>query len=476
MKKGFFKTLFAPKSKKLITNAYHNEIARTGLFTNNLASGASEIYTAFTRNRMAIESLYRSSWIVGAIVDIPSEDMTRPGIRFKNIEPQQEGQLLKFYSKINLLNSFCDGLKWARLYGGAIGIILIDGDDPSTPLREKQIVLNSFKGVYFVDRWVAFPELSDPIQEIGPEMGLPKYYKIVDDNLIYPGKLIHHSRIIRFTGIDLPYYQRRYENLWGLSIVERCLNQIMSYMGTTDGAAQLVFRAHIRFLKLKGYMDLLSGIGGPKTKNIRTSVNTRLDDMRYRMSNEGLTVIDADDDIGSMDYNFSGLDGVLNQFKSQIAGCAGIPITRLFGESPGGMNSTGESDIRGYYDNIDQKRQIMLGNPLARINDIAYQSIFGMQPPSDFYFEFKELWQLSATEKSNIFSERTNAIVSAVQSGIINQTIALQELKAGGEIDGGWESITPEAIEDSKGEPPPAPQIKDYPAVNDNNLFPIVNK
>jgi len=68
--------------------------------------------------------------------------------------------------------------------------------------------------------------------------------------------------------------------------------------------------------------------------------------IRLYQSNEGMTLMDAKDKFEAHQFSFAGLPDVLLQFGQQISGAIGIPLVRLFGQSPAGLNSTGESDTR----------------------------------------------------------------------------------------------------------------------------------
>jgi uncharacterized protein len=39
-------------------------------------------------------------------------------------------------------------------------------------------------------------------------------------------------------------------------------------------------------------------------------------------------------------------------FRKIVSGAADIPVTRLLGQSPAGMNATGTSDMKNYHDRI----------------------------------------------------------------------------------------------------------------------------
>lgn len=83
-----------------------------------------------------MEAAYRSSGIVGVAVDVVAEDMTREGIDISSTAPPDDiDKLQQAAERLNVWGALCETNKWARLYGGAIAVLLIDGQDVSTPLR-----------------------------------------------------------------------------------------------------------------------------------------------------------------------------------------------------------------------------------------------------------------------------------------------------------------------------------------------------
>ncbi|MFP3681974.1 DUF1073 domain-containing protein, partial [Pseudomonas sp. SIMBA_041] len=60
-----------------------------------------------------------------------------------------------------------------------------------------------------------------------------------------------------------------------------------------------------------------------------------------------------------------------------ISGASEIPVTRLFGRSPAGMNATGESDLQNYYEVVQQQQESTLGPILDKLLPIICMSEFG---------------------------------------------------------------------------------------------------
>ena len=127
-------------------------------------------------------------------------------------------------------------------------------------------------------------------------------------------------------------------------------------------------------------------------------------------NNEGMTVLDGDDEFEVSQYSFSGLDSVLLQFAQQLSGALQIPLVRLFGQSPAGLNSTGESDIRNYYDGIQAQQEAKLRRPFTSLLQILCRSVLGKALPEGSSFEFTSLWQLSDAEKATISKTVTDAV------------------------------------------------------------------
>ena len=129
----------------------------------------------------------------------------------------------------------------------------------------------------------------------------------------------------------------------------------------------------------------------------------------------------------------------------------------MFGQSPAGLNSTGESDIRNYYDNIKQAQEKRLRFGVGKIYNALFRSVTGTPPPENFDFSFRPLWQLTDVEKSTICASISNSIKGLNDSGIIDRATALKELRTSAQITGVFQSIDNEQIKEAAEEPPPNP-------------------
>jgi len=435
-------------------DSFQNLAARVGMGAGSQNDASGYGFSPMSRNRVQMEFVYRSSWIAGQAVDTYADDMTRQGIELKgDMPPDQIESLEKAAGRLMLWDALGDTIKWARLYGGCVAVLLIDGQNPETPLRLDTIQKGQFKGLLPLDRWVVQPTLQDLITELGPNMGKPKFYEVIADAQGLMNMKIHYSRVIRVDGVDLPYWQRIAENGWGQSVLERLWDRLVAFDSTTEGAAQLVYKAHLRTYQVDGLREIIA-MGGKAFEGLVK----QLDLIRLYQSNEGLTLMDAKDKFEAHQYSFSGLSDMMLQFGQQISGAIGIPLVRLFGQSPAGLNATGESDIRNYYDNVKQQQERRLRTGVGKLYDVLFRSELGRPPPDSFDFEFCPLWQMSDTEKATIAQNLTTAIVGASDSGLVDRATALKELRQSSHITGVWSNVTDEDIKEAEEEPPPQPE------------------
>lgn len=432
--------------KSFMTDSFQNLGAQLGYGAQNLSSGNTYGFNPITRNHTQLEWMYRGSWLVKQIVDAPADDMTRAGTDVESeMSPDDMKALDQYWRELMMWQRLNSTLKWSRLYGGCIALMMIEGQKTDTPLNTETVAKGQFKGLIVLDRWMVWPHLSETVEEIGPDFGQPKYYQIVADVKGLPKLKIHHTRIIRFDGVELPYWQTIAENGWGLSVIEPLLDRMVAFDSVTQGAAQLAFKAHLRVVRVDGLRELIASGG-----QVYQAFLQQMAMIRLMQTNEGMTVLDKEDEFQANTYTFAGLPDLLIQFGQQLSGASQIPLTRLFGQSPAGMNSTGESDMRNYYDSINAQQMARMHRPLVVLYDVTHRSKFGRPLPEGFSFTFTPLWQLQAGEKATIAGQVTTFIDTAKMGGLIGAEIALKELKQSARTTGYFSNITDEDINKAK--------------------------
>lgn len=430
-------------------DSFVNFAHKLGIGADNPLTSGTYGFNPITRQRTLLEWIHRGSWLGGVAVDVVADDMTRQGIEYvTELPPDDSEKLDNCATSQQIWNKINETIKWSRLYGGALGVMLIDGQDLNTPFRLETVGKDQFKGLLVLDRWMVEPVLEDLVTDYGPYLGLPKYYRIQTNAPALRNKTIHYTRCaFRLEGIQLPYQQRYTENLWGLSVIERLYDRMIAYDSASTGAAQLIYKAYLRTLSIEGMREVVSS-GGPAMDGL-----VRYTEMMRRFQGlEGITIIDAKDKFEAQTHGaFSGLSDALMQFAQQLSGALQIPLTRLFGQSPAGLNATGDNDMRNYYDHIKQRQQRDLHHGVSVIYKCIAASL-GIKIPDNFAIGFRSLWQLTETDKANIAKITTDTVLGAEEAGLISAQVALQELRQSSRTTGVWTNITSDLIDDAETE------------------------
>lgn len=426
-------------------DAFSNVLARLGAGTPNLLEGTEYSLQRMSHDFNTLNALYRESWIVRRIIDVIPADMLKNWITITSgLDPDVEKRLSLTLRRTQLIDKLKRGMQWGRLYGGALGVMLVkhQGYDLSQALQLDWIMPGDFAGLLIFDRWNGVNPSSELIEDISdPDYGYPKYYTVTDPAGGGSVK-IHHSRVIRFTGNTLPFWEEIAEMQWGASVVESIFDELRKRDNVSWNIAQLTFMANIRVLKMQDLGQLLAATDNESQAELLRTLEAQ----NMLLNNMGMQVMDAADGLETHQYTFGGLADCYQQFIMDISGAAEIPVTRLFGRSPSGLNATGESDLQNYYDMIAEKQESYLRPILNKVLPPFIISTLGSLP-DDFDFEFDPVAEPSDKERADLAKCGTDNVVAAYNAGLISQRTALKELKQQSERTGVWTNITDEDIE-----------------------------
>lgn len=441
-------------------DSFENFVSRIGVRNDNALSAGTYNFNLVTRNRVLLEAAYRGSWVVGAVIDNKADDMTRAGVDITTNEAAEKIQDIQAaLTRLQIFQSVSDAYRWGDLYGGSIGVLQIKGQKLDTPLDYDTIGQDQFEGIAVYDRWQLNPDLFNVI-ESGPDIGLPKFYSIVTTSTNLNNNMenatgqikVHHSRCIRFSGIKLPYMQAITEMMWGESVIERLYDRLIAFDNATMSSASLIDRANLRTVGIENLREIIAA--GGKAKQ---GLESMFEMMRLLQVNEGLTLLDKNDTFASTAYSFAGLSDMMLQFGQQLSGATGIPLVRLFGQSPAGLSATGEADLRNYYDNINALQNSKLRNPFIMIFKVLYRSMYGQPLPKDFQFKFSSLWQMTPREKAETSEINTRSVIAAYESTLVDRPTSMKELRQNSGDTGIFSNITDEQILEAESDEPPMP-------------------
>ena len=124
--------------------------------------------------------------------------------------------------------------------------------------------------------------------------------------------------------------------------------------------------------------------------------------------------------------SFTGVSDVMYQFFMMICAASNYPMTRLFGISPGGLNSTGDSDTYQYYDTVEAKQKTELLPILNRLTSI-YSEWKRVEKPK---IVFNPLEQMTEKEQAEVdeLKARTEKMKQETYQGWIDMGVMTPEI------------------------------------------------
>ena len=432
------------KQERALMNAldgYSNRAAFLGEDSFLMSSGTYQ-RTGLTANTELLTVAYRENWLAKRIIDMPSEDMTRAWYSLSTSLPEEDLHDLKqLEARHSVKQEMTNAIRWARLYGGSLAVIVLRGEEDrlDQPLDPDLLLPDCFQGLLVLDRAQGIEPSLELVSDLDdPDFGLPEYYTVDLEMEDLRSVRIHHSRVLRFVGRELPHLETVAESYWGASELEHIWEELQKRSATSANIAQLVFQANITTLKMGKFGEHMAFGSEAQKQSIMAAIEQ---ENRMRTS-FGLQLLSSEDSMETHSYSFSGLSDIYEAFMMDMAGAAEIPATKLFGRSPQGLNATGEADLRNYYDMIAQMQERLLRPALEKLLPVMAISCWGYSP-DDLEIVFEPVMTTSPTERAELVQKISSDVIQAFQAGIISRAEAREELKARGEDVGVYAKIDP---------------------------------
>ena len=137
----------------------------------------------------------------------------------------------------------------------------------------------------------------------------------------------------------------------------------------------------------------------------------------------GMLLMDSNETIDRNSASFANLDHILNLYAVMCAAAADIPATRFLGQSPGGLQSTGESDLINYYDKINSLQTTWISPALKNLDQVLIRSALG-RPSEDIKFEWVPLKQPTEKEEAETIKARAESLKLLSE----NEAVPLQSI------------------------------------------------
>lgn len=416
-------------------DGYMNVLTKYGTQQDNAT--AYQFAKEATTVDMMLAQQYEVDGLFARIIDLPAEEAVKHGFDLGLTSPEAQACIDDALDNLNWEEKAATAIKWARLFGGAIIVMLIDdGRGIDEPLDWQNIA--SIDELLVYDRSIITPDeahlYSYMSQEMfgkwRPRLGEPEFYQV---SSIYGTFVVHASRCLILRNGILPErtMQANYR-YFGMPEYERIKKELRQVVTSHGLGVRLLERCVQAVYSMRNLAQMLA------TEDGENQVLKRLQVIDMARSILNSIAIDGEGE----SYEFksmplSGVKDVLDSTCNMLSAVTNIPQTLLFGRSPAGENATGASDLENYYNYVERIQKMMLRSNLTTLIDVIVRASLAsgkLQDEPDYKLKFKPLWSLSETEQVTVDQTKAATALTKAQTAQVYvdmQALDPSEVRAG---------------------------------------------
>lgn len=379
---------------------------------------------------MQLTGLYEGNGLFSKIIDTPAEEALKHGFDLNLKSDELNAFVEDALDDLEWEERAATAIKWTRLYGGALIVMLIDdGRGLEEPVDWEHI--RSIDELRVYERSIVQPDYASLYQQdyggkgVGnrvSKFGQPEYYYV---SSIYGSFKVHESRCLVFRNGVLPEQTSNATYLfWGMPEYVRIRRALRETVTAHTDSVKLLERSVQAIYSMKGLASLLTTDDGE---------NQVLKRLQLVDTSRGLLNSIAIDSEGEQydfkTFQFSGVKDVIDATCNMLSALTNIPQTILFGRSPAGMNATGDSDFESYYNFVEKIQRLMLKRNLRTLLDVVFRAGIAsgdVAEEPDYKLEFKPLWSLSDAEQATV--DQTKAQTALVKAQTAQAYVDMQAL------------------------------------------------
>lgn len=362
-----------------------------------------------------LDILYEEHGYARRLVDELPHDATRRGWCVMAGEDEDE-ELRALDEQLGLRTKTRRAASLGRLHGGYyLLMVLAEGPNSAAgvqlafPPRTPQRILNLVP---------LEPHECQPYYWEGdarnPRYGEPAVYMVspttqTDGQMA--GVLVHASRILYFPGLPLSRRRRLENNGHDLSVLQPLWEKVAQLDSADGNLSGFLHENNVSYVKIAGMAKLSLSDQAELTE-------LRLAEASRTRSAIKTVFLDEHDDFGVVSRTAAGLPDVHDRLKEAVTGASGMPLTRFFGQAPGGLNADGDSQASSWREQIAAYQQDTLAPILEQYYTLQY-ACRGADPGDDWTIHFYPLDEPTEEQRAAVYKATAEADALYLDRGVV---------------------------------------------------------
>ena len=401
----------------------HKGLAQDSAITASVGWSASVIGSAFAEGVEFLGYPYLSALTQRPEYRVVSEtiagEMTRKWIKFQAVGDIDKNDKIKEledeFNRLRVQDNFRRIAEQDGFFGRAhLYIDLGDGTDREelkipigngqNDLSKLKVKKGSLKALRPVEAVWSYPNNYNSYDPLDGAWYKPTHWFVM-------GKELHVSRFLTFVGREVPDLLKPAYSFGGLSLSQMIKPYVDNWLYIRQSVSDLVNAFSVMGLKTNLSETLTPG--GEQLFN-------RIALFNLTRNNKGMMLIDNDtEEFFNVAVPLGTLDALQAQAQEHMAAIARIPLVKLLGIEPAGLNASSEGEIRTFYDSILEYQTSFFTPHLTTVMHFAMLNIWG-EVDEEITFEYEQLWSLDEKAEAEVreIDARTGQI--HIDTGVIS--------------------------------------------------------
>jgi phage-related protein (TIGR01555 family) len=382
------------------------------LFQSNIAAPLSVNFTF-------LNYFYKTHGIIQTAIEQPVLDALSSGdqsgagvlIKSKLMDEDDMSQLLAFLEDEDIWGVIQNAKIWARLFGGGAIIINDGAKNFSSPLADDGPI--PVLKLYAASRWeLGSPhKLDDPTAVV--DQNTPWEYGAANQEFYnYYGMRLHRSRVIAMNGKEAPWMVRWMLQGWGMSEIERMVEDFNMYIRMNNVIYDLLNEAKVDVFGISGFRETVLQPNGP------AKLLQRIQTVQQAKNMNNALLMDKEDLYEQKQMSFAGLAEMKKEVRMAIASACKMPISKIFGVGASGFSS-GEDDLENYNSMVQSTIRQPLRKPIRQVIDLVTRHLWGVKI-EDYKIAYKPLRVMSAKDEEEIKEKKFNRVTAGYDRALIS--------------------------------------------------------
>lgn len=442
---------------------YYNNLPAVKAIPEGQRQGVMDSYTAYFQNSQQFMQYYAQNRFMGYAflsylaqdamisrgVHTLADEMTREWGELSTKEKENENivqDVLDEMDRLEVKNKFKEASIKTGFFGGCL-VFLDVREDPNVPLEDIELEKPLFKeGMDDFNKSKLLNKHLVGLRVIEPINLAPGVYNSIDptaadffepEHFYVLGRKIHRSRFLYFADNIPPQVLKPVYLFFGIPLAQLAFTYVQDFYKAKDVCT--------RILQKFSCSAISTDVEKLIYANGKNAVKDRISTIAKYRDNDSILVLDKEnEEFSQVNTPLSGLKEMWYAALELIPMIFGEPATKLLEISPSGFNSTGEFEIRNFYDSVHTKQTNIFDAPLKRLLEIICYTK-GLDPDV-LSWSWKSLFKMSEKEAAEVNRMEADTAQIYYNMGVVgNDDIAKRLIN---DKDSGYNNIKiPERID-----------------------------